>query len=261
MEPQWELYYRYVGDTPTPIFVDLALREYAPDPSRPHLIWVSVPFRYPQPDGSATLQEGAKLDAIENALAAAFGDALDALVVGSATFGKCRNLYFYAPHAEELPEIVRAAMAPHPGYRVDCGQQPDPGWSEYLEFLFPAPREFQHLQNRRAVQALERAGDPLTTPRPVTHWVYFPAEEQRAEASQRLRALGFTTIPIDGPEDAPELLGLRVERADAVDCVSIEQVVDGFLDALEGLDYYYDGWETEVVRPRPGLLGKLLNRG
>jgi hypothetical protein len=104
------------------------------------------------------------------------------------------------------------------------------------------------MSNRRVIEALAKHDDVLTTPRPITHWIYFANANDRDEVAAILAREGFLSSWTDqpGPDDQP--LGLRLERHDTAEQDSLDAAVLQILDALEGRDASYDGWESPVVQ-------------
>ena len=67
-------------------------------------------------------------------------------------------------------------------------------------------------------------------------------------------AQGFAVVaaPDDENPVAPLRYGLHLRRTDPVWWQAIDEITDAFVDALEGMDAQYDGWESPVVRPDGG---------
>lgn len=191
------------------------------------------------------------LNAFEDELCSALGQS-NAILVGRITGAGRRELYFYAGDSNGFTNAVHRVSAHYPDYSVDMGDQPDPEWSQYLNVLYPGPRDFQRIQNRRVIAALEAEGDVLNTPRPVTHWIYFAESAQRAVAAAKLSAIGFQTENTDPDTTSPAGdIGLRIERVEPVDEASIDATALLILDSIEGLGAEYDGWECPVMKAGP----------
>lgn len=248
MSDDWDFYLCRVNGEPASIFVDLEARAGAPDAARPTLLFAWVGMRAPRPDGLSSAEEAPTLGALEDALTAAVASECGATFVGRVTNVGRRELYFYGSSAEGFAEAVARALRAFPGYEANTGAKDDPDWDQYLGFLFPAERELQRMKNRRVREALEKAGDDLTTPRPIRHWLYFADEADRAEAVHRLTTSGFavSTSHDDTPSAAlPH--GLLAEQVGSVAADAIDEACLAMLDLIEGRDAYYDGWETQVA--------------
>ena len=248
MSDNWDSYFCNVNDALSSIFVDLGLRATAPDPLRPHLLWIWVPMRAARDDGLSSSAEAPTLSEIEDALAAALERACDAVLAGRVTGAGRREFYFYGRDADGFLEAVRNVFAKFEEYAPEAGDQLDAEWSHYLGVLHPSPRELQQMSNRRVIEALAKHNDVLTTPRPITHWIYFANATDRDEVAGELAREGFQSSWTDGPGPDEQPFGLKLERHDTAEQDALDAAVFQILDALEGRDATYDGWESPVVQ-------------
>ena len=247
MADDWDFYLCRIDDSLSSIFLNLALRDGAPDPHRPHLLWIRVPMRSPRPDGLSSAEEAEQLGRVEDALGAALLARLDAVFAGRITGAGRREFYYYAPRAADFRERATAVFRDFPGYEPLIGDKHDPEWALYLELLFPNVRQLQQIRNRQVVAALAEAGDVASTPRPITHWVYFAESADRATAASTLAAAGFDVTLHDAVTgEAARPYPLRVERVDRADQAAVDEAVFQVMDAIEGMDAEYDGWESPV---------------
>lgn len=245
MSGDWEFYLARVNDAVSSIFVDLSARAGAPEPSRPHLVWIWVELRSPREDGLSSSEEATQLGEIEDAITPAVERSLKARFVGRITGTGRREFYFYAAHCDGLQAVVDSTMGGFPHYSVELGAQPDPGWSQYLGLLYPRELDLQCIKNRHVVDALRAHGDALTAARPVTHWIYFRTQADRSGVVPKLRALRFNPQESGAEGDRP--YGLRIERVDHVDEEAIDSVVVEIYEAIEGANAQYDGWECPIT--------------
>lgn len=247
MSDNWDFYLCNVNDALSSIFVDLGLRETAPDPVRPHLFWVWVPMHAARDDGLSSSEEAPTLSTIEDRLKATLERECGAVMAGRITGAGRRDFFFYGAHTGKFTDAVRQAFAEFEAYAPDAGHQLDDEWTHYLSLLYPSPRELQRMSNRRVIEALANANDVLTTPRPITHWVYFADAKDRDEVAANLAREGFrsSSTVTPGPDEQP--FGLELERDDTADEESVDTAVFQILDALEGREASYDGWESPVV--------------
>src|SRR5262249_47692288 len=139
------------------------------------------------------------------------------------------------------------ALAGFPGYEYEYGTKDEPGWEQYLTCLYPAPDEYQRIKNRHVVEALMENGDTLEDPRPVSHWAYFRSREDRTAFTERAVGAGFAAVG-ESEADGKRPFGVTVERTDAVDWQSINDVTDGLFHLAREFDGTYDGWETPLVK-------------
>lgn len=250
MSNSWDFYFANVNDLIASISVDLGVREAVPDRRRPWLLWAWVYFQEPRDDGLSSAAEAPTLHAIEDALSRAVKTATGAELVGRITTAGRREFYFYGPRPAGFEAAVTDALADFPGYEFDLGTKDEPGWEQYLTCLYPAPDEYQRIKNRHVVEALMESGDALEDPRPVSHWAYFRSRRDRDDFAARAADAGFAVVQENEADDrgAERPFGVTLERTDAVDWHSINEVTDGLLYLAGEFDGSYDGWETPLVK-------------
>ncbi|HET9475243.1 MAG TPA: DUF695 domain-containing protein, partial [Steroidobacteraceae bacterium] len=96
MSDEWDFYFARVDDAPAAIFIDLGIRAEVPLEKRPWLLWVWTQLQAPKPDGLATNEEAARLNAVGEALDAVVSATCGAQLVARVTGGGRREFYFYA---------------------------------------------------------------------------------------------------------------------------------------------------------------------
>jgi hypothetical protein len=248
MSDNWEFYFAQIEHQPASIFVDVGVHDHVPDIERPHLYWVLVSLINPTPDGMTSSAEAYVLGGLESNLAHEC-DVHRIQLVGRITTAGRREYYFYGPEHAEFATCITRAKHDYADYRCEIGEQFDPDWSHYQDFLYPDPEAQQTIENRKVVQTLQGAGDSLDSRRPVRHFLYFDNVANRAQYTGVAQSLGFTTECIDDT-DGPRPHGLILERPDMP--LDIDTVVlDLYRQAIE-FDGEYDGWESPVVRGRTG---------
>ncbi len=250
MSDNWDFYFANVNDKLASLFVDLGIREAAPSPDSPWLLWVWVYLNHARDDGLSSSQETDVLFQIEDSLCQAAGNAVNGVLVGRITTEGRRELFFYAPSFAGFDDAVARGMSPFTEHRWDSGVKHDPDWNQYLDLLYPSPRDWQRIKNRHVVEQLQKHGDPLEKPRPVFHWAYFATDSSRAQFVAAIRDRGYTITnqaTVDDP-GCPNPLGVSFERVDNVDWDSVNQVTIELLELANSLDGDYDGWETSVEK-------------
>lgn len=100
--------------------------------------------------------------------------------------------------------------------------------------------------DRKTVAALVAEGDPLTKPRQVDHWAYFPTAEARDQFIDEVVPLGFSPFDTDSVGQPPNPFCAYVSRVDWVDLESIHRVVMTLFRAARRHAGEYDGWECPV---------------
>ena len=254
MSEHWDFYFCMIDGEPSTVFLDLARREGAPDGRRPDCLRVRFDFLTQQENGFPTRDEATAVEPLEDAIVAGVCEALEAAFVGRTTGGGMRQLYFYANGHTGIERALEGLGERWPDYPLAVDVEHDPDWTIYLEHLYPTPRERERMANRELCTALEAEGDTGEVPRPVDHWCWFASPEDRATVAEAMAAQGFAVVatPDDENPVAPLRYGLHLRRTDPVWWQAIDEITDAFVDALEGMDAQYDGWESPVVRPDGG---------
>lgn len=255
MEENWEIYPCLIEDEIAIVAVDLARLEGAPLATHPLRLEVRVPLRVPDEDGLAGEEEMTDLLGIESQLFADLAESSGALALGHVTTRGERVWYFQVAKASGLDAAVAESLEDAEGYVPSITAVDDPEWELYRGLLVPEPLEFQSIQNRRMCSTLLEHGDDLQLPRVVTHWAFFPTEEERARFRGAVEGQGFATHDDRLPEDEegnPQPLEIEgelclcFERKDSVDVAQVDELVLPLFELAEQCGGRYDGWETTV---------------
>jgi hypothetical protein len=247
MSEDWNFYLCNVDDVLASVFIDLGLREFVPDKSKPHLLWVSVDLRWPREDGLSASTEFDWLKAIEEKLTAALIGGFDAVLCGRITTDGRREFYYYAPRSERLEAAVEGAMSQFRNYEFDCGSKTDPEWRQYLDVLYPSDEDRQRIENRKVLEVLEEKNDRLKAPRDVSHWIYFRSETDREEFQRAVSPLEYR-IQSKPRRDRREFpFGLCVVRFQSVKPTEVDSAVKELFRLAKTHRGDYDGWETQVI--------------
>jgi hypothetical protein len=244
----WDFYIAQLNGKVASIFVDLGIREAAPDASSPWLLWAWVNFNSPREDGLYNPEEADALSQIEDSLSEAVGDSVGGTLVGRITSDGRREFYFYGPTFAGFEDTVTRAMKPFSQYGWESGYNHDPDWNEYLDVLYPSPSAWQTIKNCHVIERLQEHGDSLEKERPVFHWAYFANESARDQfvAAVKHRGYAVTNQAVLDDSDCRNRWQVRFERIDHVDWDSMNRVTIELLNLADSLAGDYDGWETSV---------------
>jgi regulator of RNase E activity RraB len=250
MSDAWDFYFANVNDAIASLFVDLGIRDLVPDPDRPWLLWTWVYFRQPRDDGLSSSEEAPILNDMEGGLTKAVKQATEAELVGRITTAGRREFYFYGPQPDHFDEAVASALNRFPDYVFDSGIKEDPDWSQYLNVLYPSPEEHQRIKNLHVIETLEKHGDSLKKPRPVSHWAYFKSPQDRNKFIAEAVSAGFKVADQSKSDDsdADRAYGVTLERIDRVDWDSINEATLALFRLAQEVNGDYDGWETSVEK-------------
>lgn len=248
-EEEWDFYFSNIDDIIGSFYVDLGLSKVAPLIDKPNLVWVSLKMNNPREDGLSSNDEFDKLSEIEDRLQEFISSRHNSIYAGRLTSNNHRDFYFYFGDTTLYDKTISEAMVAFPSYTYDFGIKEDKEWESYLEFMYPNPRQFQSIQNRRVIDNLEENGDPLTKERQVDHWIYFKTQEDRESFLAKIKDEGFQIINQDFDKDNSDFpYSLQIARVDKVDIDSVNDYILNLWELAEQFNGDYDGWETSVEK-------------
>ena len=140
-------------------------------------------------------------------------------------------------------------MVAFPSYIYDFGIKEDKEWESYFEFMYPNPKQYQSILNRRVLDNLESHGDSLTKTRQVDHWICFKTQDDRQTFLDKIKDDGFQIINQDYYADNAEFpYSLQIARVDNVDIDSVNDYTLSLWQLAIECNGDYDGWETSVEK-------------
>jgi uncharacterized protein (TIGR01619 family) len=248
-EEEWDFYFTNVDHILGSFYVDLGLAKIAPLNDKPNLFWVSVNMNNPGQDGLSSKEELNTLAAIEDKLQEFIIGKHNSIYAGRLTTDGRRDFYFYIGNTALYDKTISESMIAYPSYTFDFGIKEDRLWESYFNFMYPNPRQFQSLQNRRVVDNLEKNGDTLTKARQVYHWIYFKTDNDRKTFLSKIENLNFNIIS----ENEETSFGnfpykLHISRVDNVDLNSVDDYVLSLCQLAADCNGDYDGWETSIEK-------------
>jgi len=248
-EEDWDFYFSNVDDIIGSFYVDLGLVKVAPLTDKPNLVWISLKMNNPREDGLSSNEESETLYAIEDRIQEFVSKNHSAIYAGRLTSNNNRDFYFYFSDTTLFDKTISEAMVAFPSYNYDFGIKEDPEWSSFSNFIYPNPRQFQSIQNRRVVDNLEKNGDPLIKARQVDHWIYFKTDSDRCEFLKKIEPLKFDIISGNEKTSFGEFpYKLHISRIDKVDLDSVDDYVLDLWEFANECNGDYDGWETSIEK-------------
>jgi uncharacterized protein (TIGR01619 family) len=248
-EEDWDFYFSKVDDILGSFYVDLGIEKIAPLTDKPNLVWISVTMNNPREDGLSSNEEFDTLSAIEDRLQKFINSKHNSIYAGRLTTDGRRDFYFYMDDTTLYDKTISESMVAFPTYTFDFGIKEDSQWEQYLNFIYPNPRQFQSIQNRRVVDNLEKNGDPLTKARQVDHWIYFKTDGDRTDFLNKIKPLKFGIV---SGNEKTSFGGfpykLHISRVDNVDLDSVDDYVLDLWEFANECNGDYDGWETSVEK-------------
>lgn len=248
-EEDWDFYFSNVDDIIGSFYVDLGLTKVAPLTDKPNLVWVSVNMNNPREDGLSSNEEFDTLSAIEDRLQEFIISKHNSTYAGRLTTDGRRDFYFYMGDTTLYDKTISESIVAFPTYTFDFGIKEDSQWKQYFNFMYPNPRQFQSIQNRRAVDNLEKNGDRLTKSRAVDHWIYFKTDSDRTNFLKKIGHLKFNIVSGDEKTSFGDFpYKLHISRIDNVDLDSVDDYVLDLWEFANECNGDYDGWETSVEK-------------
>jgi hypothetical protein len=248
-ESDWDAYLMQVEGKPVSVVVDLGLRRAAPMADKPFATLIRTKLLHPQSNGLPGAGETARLDSLEERLVEKLEKDRGYVYAGRYTHRGIRTFHFFTGDTTAQASALHAAFADFPEFAWLARSVADSAWSNYLDALYPPPRELELIGDRRLVDRLQKQGDPLTRPRPVEHFLGFPSKTSRMEFLRQPGMEAFTIVEMpeadSSRKDMPYLLHLR--RVDIPDLPFLERVVRPLRDKASRMRGRYEGWETFLV--------------
>ena len=248
-ESDWDTYLMQVEGRIVSVVVDLGLRRAAPMADKPFATLIRTKLLRPQANGLPGSGESARLDSLEERLVESLERGRGYVYAGRYTHRGIRTFHFFSGDTSGQASALHAAFADFPEYAWLARGVADSAWSNYLEALYPPPRELELIRDRRLVDRLQRQGDPLARPRPVEHYLRFPSKTSRMEFLRQPGMEAFTVAEMpeadSARKDMPYLLHLR--RADIPDLHFLERIVTPLRDKAIRMRGRYEGWETYLL--------------
>ena len=254
MSDNWVFYPSNVENESATFLVNLGVPEQIDTQLFRWRIDVTLAFQSEREDGFPSSETADQLNDAEDQFIAALSESLGAVNVGRLTRSKRREVYFYAPSAENADSEVRRHAAAAGLSVSEVRIEEDEDWTAFYEFLCPGTAESQWISNQMLVSQLEEMGDCLTAVRNVDHSAMFASPEDRAAFAASITALGFT---LDGEHDNEPTgdaetdeypYSLEFSREHAVDLDTANDVTIPLAELAAEHNGMYDGWATMLVK-------------
>jgi uncharacterized protein (TIGR01619 family) len=247
-QEKWDFYFCKVDNEKGSIYMDFGLKDIAPIENLSLAYWITIPMINPRPDGLSSSEESEKLFEIEDGLLKALSGKINFKYVGRLTNHSKRFFYFYVSDTVLIDKLVSDYMVKYSDYNFELDYKEDKDWGIYLDFLYPSPKEYQSLMNRRVIDNLEKKGDNLTKSREVDHWIYFKTDKDRKLFLDKIESEGFTVVDKRHDKEWGEYsFSLQIKRIDNVDWSSVDDYVLYLWQIASETNGDYDGWETQII--------------
>jgi len=173
----------------------------------------------------------------------------DFILVGSFMYNNERLEYFYVKETKNLTsKIEEFYKNNYPEYKSYLNIKEDKEWKYYRDFLYPNEETLNYMADQSVLRNLQNAGDNLTKPRQVDHWLYFPTKAKRKECRIELTKSNFKIENEVNNKEGNLPFSLQISRIDYVDIDSIYPITSKLRVLAQKYGGEYDGWETSVEK-------------
>lgn len=260
MSENWMPILRHDDGAKYSIMIDLQHRDggLVPDKQRRSLILIHVTFDDPSEHGMGAQTEANAIDRVMDDLGPrSFKDGGAVYVARLRGSGRASICLYAADDA--VPTIERLARDAFKSRKIEIERRDDPEWDVYRQML-PLDVEERRFWDQMVINELQRSGDPLTPPRDVRHYAYFPDEPSAQRYASALRTERFTVRvePSANPSPGGEICVIA-NRDDPATPEAIMPITSRLLALAKEHGGVYDGWEAQLIRKRGGLAG-LMSR-
>lgn len=249
-EGQWDTYIaKYENGFPGSTTVRMDLIKKAPISQLPFVLVTGLVYGTSRADGFPENETFEVLHKVGDQLEALIAKETESILVGSFMHKGERLEYFYIQDQDAIKEKIEKFYAKnYPNHKFYLNIKEDRNWQYYREFLYPNEDILNYMADEKVIMNLEKAGDNLSKPRRVDHWLYFSSEQEMNRCKEELKNLDFS-VEYAG-ETSGNSLGfqLHIWRVDKVDISSIFPLTSELRKIAEKHKGEYDGWETSVEK-------------
>lgn len=233
-------------DKPASIFLDLEAGNHAPVAGCETAIVVSVPMKYPLPNGLRSSAEFEALTAAEDALVAAVEGGIDAIYWGRWVTNGTTDFYFYTSEKAGPDFVSRLEpLVIVPGYEAETFLAIDPEWQKYLQ-SYPNDYQRQTMVNRELQMQLAKLGDNPKKRRQIDHVALFDTAEAANDAATRLKRAKFGVSRIAGPDKDAHYV-VEFARKDSLAPGKADRFTWDVFQIILPNGGTYDGWGCQVT--------------
>lgn len=209
------------------------------------MLWIFVKLKHPDPDGLCSDEEQVVLRELEAELTRRLEKRNEAAFAGTRTQEGWIEFYFYTPFTKGADKQIHPVLNDFDYTQMEMGSSRDSGQSFYYLELMPDAYQLQQIKDRAIIAELLEAGDDVSRPRVVEHYLFF----QTRSAMQRLaKELAGPDIEIESDVEGDETyaFGLLVRKVHPVDAETVRTECAPLITAAIKAHGYYHGWGTTM---------------
>lgn len=241
MSEHWEFYFCQMGDHSASIMYDHGIAGQINEISLSKSFNLKLIFKHPREDGLSSGDEFETLCNVEDELKKMLAE-FGGIWVGRITTGGARYFHCFAEFDDSVARMITNALSEKFDYDIKYALEEDADKKEYW-ILYPSDHEWQAIQNRHVLDALEKNGDDFKTPRRVDHWIYFKTDSDVSAFCKWAEGDGY------GIESVQDLTAHIYHELLPVASI-INKVTVLLLEKAKEFNGDYDGWEAKVMKPK-----------
>lgn len=250
-EENWDVYMAQYKKGAGSTVINMSLKEVAPVKELPYLLSTGVTIIKCATEGLPAKDEFDMLYKISDNIKAIVDSRTKNEFAGTFSYQCERNDYYYLTDTVGIRKLLESAYkTAFPKYKFSINIRKDEEWEAYLTFLYPNDETFEYMSNDKVILKLSEAGDNLTKPRQVDHWLYFKTEADRDKFIPYALKEKFKVESKQFNKNVKLKYQLQISRIDKVDVNSISKVTIELRKKAKELNGVYDGWETFVVKSK-----------
>ncbi len=221
--------------------LDEDLQEY-----RPWLGWVFIKIHSPDEAGWCSTPECDLLLGLQNDLTGLLKEQRDAINSGVRMQDGWLELFFYLPTAKKFANTAAEVMRGYGKYSFETGTSKDANWNHYRRELYPDALMLQQIKSRIIIDELLAAGDDLSQPREVEHYLFCQTEAQIGRVAEALSASGFVLKEMIDQEGEFSY-GVILRKSHELSEKSLMELTRGLQEAVQSEHGIYEGWSTTLA--------------
>ena len=245
----WDVYMAQYEKGAGSTILDLSYKTTAPLKKYPFLLVTGVITRNCGSDGLPEKSAFEDLYKVSDKLKIVIDNNYENKFVGTFTYQCKRSDYYYLTDTINLRQKLDSFYKKEfPTFDKTIKIQADSKWDTYLTFLYPNEETLEYMSDQKVVLSLTNAGDNLTQPRKVDHWLYFNNSIDRDKFAKYIVLQNFTIEKKQFMKDSELQYELQISRVDKVNLESITQITRQLRNDVSKFNGNYDGWETFVIK-------------
>lgn len=214
--------------------VELDLIEESPQEERPWLLWLFVK--------ADSVTES--LESFTEDLKTTLHDSIDAVFAARVMKEGWGEFYFYAPSSKRFENLSSEVMSRHGGFVYERGSSKDTKWDMYNDNLYPDAYGLLSIQNRHTITALLEAGDDLSIPREVEHYLFYQTKTSMERSVAQLASHGFEVKEYVNDDESDYSYGVILTKNEAIIPEIVEETTTSLYESAIQEHGIYEGWST-----------------